>query len=184
MIPSCGIVLQGSHIAQLILIAYWDQWHLHYLFWGDLYVPRDDPVLPLCLSNFSVPSTVTYLRRFQPSSEPMIKFPASRHWVFVEKGSYLVLDYFLIYSEMCFKKLSFALLFNCLLNVHLFFFAEDLVGNLDEVCTFWDISSFKDSDDEPLSISESSEDESSSLSLSDSSEDELYFLFLDPLYFF
>ena len=39
------------------------------------------------------------------------------------------------------------------------------------------------SDDEPSSISESS-DVYLSLSLSDSSEDELYFLFLDPLPFF
>ena len=43
--------------------------------------------------------------------------------------------------------------------------------------------SFEDSDDEPSSVSESS-DESLSLSPSDSSEDELYFLFLDPLSFF
>ena len=39
-------------------------------------------------------------------------------------------------------------------------------------------------DDEPLSISESTDDESLSLSLSDSLDDELYFLFLDPLFFF
>ena len=85
---------------------------------------------------------------------------------------------------MCFKNFPLAHSFNCLLNINVFFCAEDLVENLDEVCSSWDISSFEDSDDEPLSISESSNNESSSLSLSNSSEDELYFLFLDPLFFF
>ena len=85
---------------------------------------------------------------------------------------------------MCFKYLPLAHFFNCLLNFCLLFFAEDLVENLDEVCPSWDISSYEDSDDEPLSIFESSDDESSSLSLSDSFEDELYFLFLDLLFFF
>ena len=52
---------------------------------------------------------------------------------------------------------------------------------VDEVS--WDISFLEDSDDEPESISESS-DESSSLLVSDSSKDELYFLFLDTFIFF
>ena len=77
---------------------------------------------------------------------------------------------------MCFRNLALALFSNCLLNFHLFFFAEGLVENLDEVYSFCEVSSFEDSDDEPLSISESSADESSSLSLSDSSEDKLYIL--------
>ena len=85
---------------------------------------------------------------------------------------------------MCFRNLLLAHFFNCLLNFHLFFFVEDLVENLDEVCLSWDISSFEDFDDEPLSIFESSDDESLSLSLFDSSNGELYFLFLDPLFFF
>ena len=85
---------------------------------------------------------------------------------------------------MCFKNLPLAHFLNCFLNFHLFFFAEDLAENVDEVCLSWDISSFEEVDDESLSISESSDDESSSLSLSVSSEDELYFLFLDPLFFF
>ena len=85
---------------------------------------------------------------------------------------------------MCFKNLPLAYFFNYFLNFHLLFFAEDLVENLDEVCLFWDISSFEESDYESLSIYESSDDESSSLSLSDSSKVELYFLFLDPLFFF
>ena len=59
-------------------------------------MPRDDPVVPLSFSNFPVASLVTYLRRFHPSSQPLIKFPASSHQVFVEKGNYLVLDYSLI----------------------------------------------------------------------------------------
>ena len=50
---------------------------------------------------------------------------------------------------------------------------------VDEVS--WDISFLED--DEPKSISESS-DESSSLLVSDSSKDELYFLFLDTFIFF
>ena len=62
----------------------------------------------------------------------------------------------------------------------LFFFAEDMAENLDEVCSSWDISSFEDSDDEPLSISESS----FSLSLFDSPTDGLYFLFLDLFFSF
>ena len=85
---------------------------------------------------------------------------------------------------MCFKNLPLAHFLNCFLNFHLFFIAEDVVENLDEVCLSWDISSFEDFDDESLSIFESSDDESSSLSLSVSSEDELYFLFLDALLFF
>ena len=85
---------------------------------------------------------------------------------------------------MCLRNLPLAYFFNCLLNFHLLFFAEDLAENLDKVCLSWDISSFEDFDDEPLSISESSDDESPSLSLSNSSKDELYFLFLDPLFFF
>ena len=62
---------------------------------------------------------------------------------------------------MCFKNLALAHFFNCLLNFHLLFFAEDLLENLDEVCSSRSISFFEDSDDEPLSISESSDDESS-----------------------
>ena len=85
---------------------------------------------------------------------------------------------------MCFKNLPLAHFLNCFLNFDLFFFAEDLVENLDEVCLSWDISSFEDSDDESLSISESSDDESSSLSLSNSSEFKLYLLLLGPLFFF
>ena len=84
---------------------------------------------------------------------------------------------------MYFKNLPLAHFLNCFLSFHLFFFAEDLVENLDEVCLSWDISSFEDSDDESLSISESPGDESSSLSLSNSSEFELYFLLLGPLFF-
>ena len=82
---------------------------------------------------------------------------------------------------MCFKNLSLVQFFNCLLDFHLLFCSEDLVENLDEVCSSWEVSSFGDSDDEPLPISECSYDEFSSLSLSlsDSSKDELYFLFLD-----
>ena len=113
-------------------------------------------MLPLCLSNFPVPSSVTYLRRFHPSSQPLIKFPGSSHRVF-DKRNHLVLDYsnilFLIsWSEMCFKNLALDHFFSCLLNFHLFFFSEDLVENLDEVCSSWNISSFEDSGDEPLSI--------------------------------
>ena len=59
----------------------------------------------------------------------------------------------------------------------------DLVENLDEICSSWDISPFEDCDGKLSSVSESY-DESSSLSLSDSSENELYSLFLDPLSFF
>ena len=66
----------------------------------------------------------------------------------------------------------------------LFFFAEDMAENLDEVCSSWDISSFEDSDDEPLSIFESFDDDSFSLSLFDSPTDGLYFLFLDPFFSF
>ena len=58
---------------------------------------RGDPVIPLCLLSFPVASLVTYLRRFQPSSQPLVKFPASSNQVFVKKGNYLVLDYSLIY---------------------------------------------------------------------------------------
>ena len=51
-------------------------WHF-YLFWGDLTLRRDNPVVPLCLSNFPVPLSVTSLRRFYPSSQPLIKFAVS-----------------------------------------------------------------------------------------------------------
>ena len=90
----------------------------------------------------------------------------------------------IIWSEMCFKNLPLAHFFNCLLNFHLFFFAEDMTESLDEVCSSWDISSFEDSDDEPLSISESSDAESFSLSLFDSPTNGLCFLFLDPFFSF
>ena len=83
---------------------------------------------------------------------------------------------------MYFKNLVLANFFNCLQNFHLFFFAENLVENREEVCSCWNISSIEDSYDEPSSISESS-DESLSLSPSDSSDDELYFLLLEPLGF-
>ena len=32
--------------------------------WGDLHVPRGDPMVPVCWLNFPVPLSVTYLRRF------------------------------------------------------------------------------------------------------------------------
>ena len=80
---------------------------------------------------------------------------------------------------MCFKNLAWVHIFNCLLNFHWFFFAEDLGENLDEASSSWAISSFEDYDHEALSISESSDDASLSLSLSDSSNHEMYFLFLD-----
>ena len=59
---------------------------------------------------------------------------------------------------MCFENLALAHFFNCLLNFPLFFFAEDLVENINEACLSWDISFFEDSDDEPSSISQSSDD--------------------------
>ena len=59
---------------------------------------RGDPVVSLYLSNFPMSSFVTYLRRFHPSSQPLINFSARSHQVFVEKGNYLVLDYSLIHS--------------------------------------------------------------------------------------
>ena len=84
---------------------------------------------------------------------------------------------------MCFKNLACVHIFNCLLNFHLSFFAEDSLENLDEVSSSWVISFFEGYDDEALSIFESSDDESLSLSLSDSFNHEMYFLFLDPLSF-
>ena len=83
-----------------------------------------------------------------------------------------------------FQNFVFGPLFQLLAKLPSILFAEDLVENLGELCSSWDISSMEDSDVEPLLISESSDIDSSSLSLSDSSEDELYFLFLDPLFFF
>ena len=86
-------------------------------------------------------------------------------------------------SEVCFKNLALVHSCNYLLNFHLFIFPEDLLENLDVVYSSWDIFSFEDSDDEPSSISKSS-DKSLLLSLADSSKDEMYFHSLDPLSFF
>ena len=89
---------------------------------------RGNPLAQSCLSNFPVPSSVNYLRRFHPSSQPLIKFLASSHRVFVEKGNYLVLDSNILssisWSEMFFKNLTLAHFFNCLLNFLLFFYAH------------------------------------------------------------
>ena len=63
-----------------------------------------------------------------------------------------------------FYKFGFSPHFQLFAKFLFFFFAENLAENLDEVCSSCDIYFFKDSDDEPSSIYESS-DESLSLSL-------------------
>ena len=88
------------------------------------------------------------------------------------------------WSEMCFKNFACGLLFQLFAKFPFILFRWRLGREPWWGMLILGISSFEDSYDEPLSISESSDDESSSLSLSDSPEDELYFLFLDPLFFF
>ena len=51
-------------------------------------------------------------------------------------------------SQLCFENLALAHFFGCWLNIYLFFFAEDFVENIEEVCSSWGISFFEDSDDE------------------------------------
>ena len=56
-------------------------------------MPRGNPVVPSCLSNFSALSDLSekILSFFSASDKLSIEF-------FVEKGNYLVLDYSLIFS--------------------------------------------------------------------------------------
>ena len=48
------------------------------------------------------------------------------------------------WSKMRFKSLPLGQFFHFLLSFLLFFFVEDLVENLDGVCSSWEISSFED----------------------------------------
>ena len=97
-------------------------------------------MVTLCLSNFSVPSSVTYLRRFHPSSQPLFQQVVIE---FLSRKKLLGTGLFsntlplVSWSEMCFKNLALALFFTFLINLHLFVFTGDLIKNLDEGCSSW-----------------------------------------------
>ena len=59
-----------------------------------------------------------------------------------------------------FQKFAFAPLFHLFAKFPFILFAEDLVENFDKACSSWDISSFDDSDDEPVSVYVSFDDKS------------------------